>query len=384
MSENFERDARPPGRRFPDIERRAAANDALDVEPLMTVCPNCATRFRVTEAQLQAARGRVRCGSCGTVFDGVDQLVLDAPREFTSTHDAAQALDELMAELMADRRVMPPPQAAEPLGDGRGGHPFDAGANVDSCGAHLEVAAPAAIAASGALAETRGALQSDIPENAQVSDELADVPCETRPGAATGQPVVAADALRMDVEPARFATAAATTGPSTASTDGPVVFERPRNSVVLWLAVLVAVALAASAALVLWLRFDTLVRDPAWRSTWERICPIVGCEIPVQRALTLVRPRNLTVQSAGAGSDQLVVRVLLVNDAAFAQPFPVLQLSFSDLAGAPLAGHRFQPREYLNGDASGLALMPVRTPVQIELRIPDPGANAVNYQLDLL
>ena len=90
------------------------------------------------------------------------------------------------------------------------------------------------------------------------------------------------------------------------------------------------------------------------------------------------------MQSAGPGTGELVVRVLLTNDAEFAQPFPVLQLSFSDLDGLPLAGHRFQPREYLAGDAQGLELMPVGTPVQLELRIPDPGANAVNYQLDLL
>ena len=42
---------------------------------LVTRCPVCATAFRVQRAQLGARGGRVRCGKCGTVFDGVAGLV---------------------------------------------------------------------------------------------------------------------------------------------------------------------------------------------------------------------------------------------------------------------------------------------------------------------
>ena len=52
-----------------------------DVEPLVTQCPNCQTRFRVTENQLQIAAGRVRCGACLTVFQGVEHLQWDDEAE---------------------------------------------------------------------------------------------------------------------------------------------------------------------------------------------------------------------------------------------------------------------------------------------------------------
>lgn len=42
---------------------------------LATRCPVCATAFRVQRMQLAARSGRVRCGKCGTVFDGVQGLV---------------------------------------------------------------------------------------------------------------------------------------------------------------------------------------------------------------------------------------------------------------------------------------------------------------------
>ena len=42
---------------------------------LTTRCPVCATAFRVQRAQLVARGGKVRCGKCGEVFDGIAGLV---------------------------------------------------------------------------------------------------------------------------------------------------------------------------------------------------------------------------------------------------------------------------------------------------------------------
>ena len=67
----------------------------LDAEPLVTECPHCQTRFRVTESQLEIAGGKVRCGACLSVFQGVDHLVWD---EDSGTTDD-RSLDELLDEL---------------------------------------------------------------------------------------------------------------------------------------------------------------------------------------------------------------------------------------------------------------------------------------------
>jgi predicted Zn finger-like uncharacterized protein len=44
---------------------------------LTTRCPSCGTAFRVLPAQLSARGGKVRCGKCGNVFDGVKALVAE-------------------------------------------------------------------------------------------------------------------------------------------------------------------------------------------------------------------------------------------------------------------------------------------------------------------
>ena len=44
---------------------------------LTTRCPNCGTAFRVQPAQLSARGGKVRCGKCASVFDGVAALLAE-------------------------------------------------------------------------------------------------------------------------------------------------------------------------------------------------------------------------------------------------------------------------------------------------------------------
>ena len=49
---------------------------------LATRCPVCGTAFRVQREQLTARGGKVRCGKCATVFDGVASLVEEGGERF--------------------------------------------------------------------------------------------------------------------------------------------------------------------------------------------------------------------------------------------------------------------------------------------------------------
>ena len=44
---------------------------------MITVCPQCKTRFNVTPEQLAARQGLVRCGRCATAFNGFAALQSD-------------------------------------------------------------------------------------------------------------------------------------------------------------------------------------------------------------------------------------------------------------------------------------------------------------------
>ena len=80
----------------------------------------------------------------------------------------------------------------------------------------------------------------------------------------------------------------------------------------------------------------------------------------------------------------LAVDAIITNQAPFPQPYPSLQLQFTDLNGAPVAGRQFRPEEYLGGELTGSRLMPVQQPVHIALELVDPGPRAVNYLLTVV
>ncbi|MBW6266220.1 zinc-ribbon domain-containing protein, partial [Pseudomonas aeruginosa] len=54
-------------------------------ESVITQCPHCSTSFRVNDAQLGAANGAVRCGTCLKVFNALQHQVGGASRANASS-----------------------------------------------------------------------------------------------------------------------------------------------------------------------------------------------------------------------------------------------------------------------------------------------------------
>lgn len=75
---------------------------------LVTQCPACKTRFRVSARELAACDGQVRCGRCGAVFDGRATLEPEA------RHSGAPpaGVREPGASAAATLAAPPPPPAA--------------------------------------------------------------------------------------------------------------------------------------------------------------------------------------------------------------------------------------------------------------------------------
>lgn len=84
-----------------------------------------------------------------------------------------------------------------------------------------------------------------------------------------------------------------------------------------------------------------------------------------------------------------MVNVTMKNNAAFAQPYPVMQIDFSDIRGNSVAARRFWPEEYL-ATANQLhntehpPLLPPNTSANITLEIQDPGKQAMTYEFNFL
>lgn len=55
---------------------------------MYTRCSECRTIFRISRGHLNAARGKVRCGHCGTTFDALESLREELPDETMDLLDA--------------------------------------------------------------------------------------------------------------------------------------------------------------------------------------------------------------------------------------------------------------------------------------------------------
>ncbi|MDX1251878.1 MAG: zinc-ribbon domain-containing protein [Gammaproteobacteria bacterium] len=125
---------------------------------------------------------------------------------------------------------------------------------------------------------------------------------------------------------------------------------------------------------------DDLARYPELRPALETMCEVMGCEIPLRRDVSRLSLVNRDLRSHPSAANALLVRAALINNAPFPQPYPVLQLSLSNVAGQTVAMRRFQSFEYLGKDIPIKKGMLPGKPVEVTLELVDPGQNAVSFE----
>jgi predicted Zn finger-like uncharacterized protein len=472
------------------------------MEPLVTECPNCGTRFRVTESQLEIAAGKVRCGSCLEVFLGAEHFVLEDD-EAELGGDANEALDALLSELAGDSTdVFGVPRESPPVADDETEQVLDVTGDLTLEPVELDVGAPDA-AAKGTdeiatypliddsdvsdesiEAETFAGLESielvEPPEPPDDAGEFADLSVEdiefvgsasridapsvgddadeaddavppddtNSPQPPAAEPV--APAVDLDV-PLEFHVAEPDDGEAPGETElaepdpepdaepdpEPAIDPEDVEEIVLdegesphpfgwnqkaepdapevpkpapavldpvgalgplnvdiepadlepaapprkryWIPVATVVATLALVVQVFWSQRDEWSTDPSIRPIYEFSCRLFFCDLKPLRAVDAIYSKNLVVRQHPDVEDALIIDALVINGAPFEQPYPVIELRFSSMDGRTVAGRRFQPAEYLAGEAAGAKMIGSNTPVHISLSIKDPGSDAVNY-----
>ncbi len=121
-----------------------------------------------------------------------------------------------------------------------------------------------------------------------------------------------------------------------------------------------------------------LAADRDWRPRVEVLCALLRCSVPPWREPAALRITSRDLSPHPTLPGVLVVSATFRNDAAFAQPWPQLQLSLQDLDGESLGLRRFAPREYL-GAAPVTALLGAGQSASLRVEILDPGKRAVAF-----
>lgn len=363
------------------------AEDSL--EPLITQCPTCRTRFRVTESQLNAAAGRVRCGACLSVFAGLEHLVLGAGPKLKPGESPNEALDALLDELRKD----PDPAAARDKPSGTPNQsvaPQTVSSQSQLDRTHMETLATSKPVVPGERTDVPGGDDFD-----DIEMTPAETPRETAEAPAV-DPVASRRARRL-----KLAASKETKAPEPEPVEEEEIVEAPRTVPAVeidirpedlletprrrkrrwWMPIVLVLGLILLTGQVFYWQFDVWAKNPDIRPVYEWICPRLNCQLPVMRSLDEIRSKNLVVRANPDVPGELMVDALIVNQARFAQPFPVIELRFSSMDGRPIAARRFKPEEYLAGELKGVTMIAPMTPVHIALSIEDPGTDAVSYYI---
>lgn len=129
---------------------------------------------------------------------------------------------------------------------------------------------------------------------------------------------------------------------------------------------------------------DTLLRDTRTRDLLTFVCASLACELPVVRDPSLLRSTFLDVASHPDYESLLLVRFSIRNTALFAQPFPSVDMTFSNIRFQTIAARRFYPGHYLDASLLSQLTIPAGAEVQGTLEILDPGVEGVNYTVEFV
>lgn len=356
---------------------------------MFTRCPACHTLFLIQPKQLKAARGQVRCGSCQVVFDALEFLV---NREELSKEELAALTKS--KEVASRQWQLPfddiPPPEQQPAGQADAveeavpAEPAECkdGPVTEPVGSVEEQAAESAareeegtstaFSVETAESSTEVATEGAVPEQASAVGK-------SEPAVPNSEPVE--QLAESEPLPADKPSQSFKWSPRYVLSGHEPEAAPPRLANRLGWAFGSLVMIGVLAGQLAWFNRDTLALDPRWRPWLQTVCDTAGCALPALRDPHAIEMVDRNVQSHPQYQGALLITATLVNQATFAQPYPEVELSMTNLDQKRVATRRFLPTEYLdNGNAQGL--IPPGASVRLKLEIADPGQEAVGFEFE--
>ena len=142
----------------------------------------------------------------------------------------------------------------------------------------------------------------------------------------------------------------------------------------------ILVLIAALAAEYIWFNQPALMLDPRLESLTAKLCELTDCQHLQMRNPSKIEMISRNVYTHPNEKEALMVSTTLVNHASYAQPYPDVQIDFSNVRGELVASRRFIPEEYLQTDNEQLSLLQSGNPITFGLEIIDPGKEAITYE----
>jgi len=280
-----------------------------------TLCPQCATRFKVSEEQLEAHDGMVRCGRCQNVFNAREHLQEEEPSPQLSllideepTAVAEDSGDDTVKLPVAET---PPDSEAEAV-DGK----------IDG--------APLATEGAVTLDETSDSSVDVAPEEQSSHPDLTPIPnlagLEDEPATLAQQVQFVDDPVEADEAATR----------------------KPKRYLTTFFGVTLFLLLTAQATY--HFRDALAVKLPGLKPLLVQLCDQLECTVELPREAELLSIESSELEAHAKLMNVITLHALLHNRARYAQAWPSLELTLTDSRDEVIARRSFHPADYLNSD----------------------------------
>jgi predicted Zn finger-like uncharacterized protein len=293
-----------------------------------TQCPTCNTRFKVTQEQLDAHQGLVRCGCCQAVFNATEYLQGGQPSPQLDLPIAPEAPLEPAVETSIE---IPVETAAEP--------------------------APA----------TNEELDFSPTEPAYPEPQDTDRQ-DTEPQAIIepAEPITLAQKITFADSPA---------APS------PDLTKKKKKYTWPWIvgSLLLSILLLAQATY--FFRVELAAYQPGLKSALISYCRLLQCTVPLPQKADLMSIESSELEADPVQSSVITLNALLRNHAPYMQAYPDLELTLTDAQDKPLARRNFRPAEYLKSGEDEKQGLAANRELSVKLNLDTTDLKPSGYRL---
>lgn len=382
----------------------------------LTQCPHCKASFKVSEEQLNAANGRVRCGACLNIFDAIAYRISSQipqkqdnknlqeelnesllEEDFSFNLDDAVDLENELLDIESkqdnkddDLSVFADDPEEDKLEKGYSGT-TKLDDELSSSFLELDKSRNDNFKTQFLKDDSSDDISESIDESwtASILDDLEEPESNRKePNFSTSDP---SDTDKSEIPETETPTFSPTSGLEnfTQKDLNSLNFEYEQDSTTKskWIVSTCLFILNFCLILLLlaqasWFHYEKLVKYPKIAELYGLACQQLGCVLPTLSDISKIENRNLVVRSHPTTFNALIIETIITNHAGFDQAFPDISLSFSNINNQIIAQRLFTPSEYLNAETLKWPGMTSEQPIQITLEIIDPGAEAVNYKIN--
>jgi predicted Zn finger-like uncharacterized protein len=308
---------------------------------MLTTCPECRSKFRLSHEQLEVKHGLVRCGYCRAVFNAYDTLL----PEFEPP-SPPPLVPDVPEESPTPAWAEPEPEAEQ----------IEIGIPAGYDDGPLTIPDPDAVRVGGQTEED-DAFVLHMSEREAVDEK------DVAGASAVTKAVEDPEAVLLSELPTRSQ------------------IEPESGSRILPLLLGFALTLILLAQGAYFLRGWLVEQAPGLRPAFEVACAPLGCTIPLSADIAAIRVESSSLETDPEQASRATLRASFSNRSKIAQQWPHFVLKLTDWKGETLAQRVFPPAAYLAKGGIAPAGMAPGDEHEFRLELDLSGLNAAGYEV---